>query len=158
MSIEKIFFTKVGFDRLQLELDNYKQVERPTIIKAIAEARALGDLSENAEYHAAREKQGFIEARIADLEGNLSRAEVVDYSQDSLEVVKFSAHVKLEDEETGEEKSYQLVNDLEANIREGRISINSPIGKALVGKKQDDLVLIRIPKGEVEYTIRGIKY
>lgn len=158
MMIEKILFTKDGFEKISIELEELKTVERPKIIKAIADARALGDLSENAEYHAAREKQGFIEARITDLEANLSRAEIVDHSNQQADSVNFGARVLLEDEETNEEKSYQLVNDLEADIRQGRISINSPIGKALLGKKLDDLVLIRIPKGEVEYTIRKIDY
>ena len=151
-------FTQEGYDRLKAELDNLKSVERPQVILDIAEARAHGDLSENAEYHAAREKQGFVEARIAELEDKISRAQIIVYDGEASDVVKFGAVVHLEEDSTGEVSSYQIVGDLEADIAEKRISIHSPIAKALLGKKLDDLVQVKAPKGEIEYVITGIKY
>ena len=151
-------FTKAGFDRLTIELHNYKSVERPTIIAAIAEARSHGDLSENAEYTAAREKQGFIEARIADLEDKLSRAHVIEYNGEQFDVVKFGATVVMSDEENGEEKTYTIVGHLEADIKNNKISLQSPLAKALLGKNVDDLVQIKAPGGVKEYCVTDIKY
>lgn len=158
MSKESIPFTKSGFDRLQVELQRLKSEERPRVIQEIAEARSHGDLSENAEYSAAREKQGFIEARIAELEDKLTRGQVIDPADGDLNQVRFGAFVTLCDEESGEEKTYQIVGDIEADIRENRISLSSPLARALVGKRVDDLVEVNAPKGAVEYTITNIRY
>ena len=157
-SIEMIPFTKEGKDRLEKELDDLKSVQRPAVIEAIAEAREHGDLKENAEYHAAREKQGFIEGRISDLEDKLSRAQVVEPPEDGTTSVRFGATVKLEDLDSGEERSYQIVGDLEADIEKNRVSISSPIAKALLGKNQDDEVTIKVPSGRKEYVILGVHY
>jgi transcription elongation factor GreA len=158
MAIEKVPFTKAGFDRLKGELDKLIKVERPTIIEQIAAARELGDLKENAEYHAARERQGFIEARIKDLEDKLSRANIIDFAGQGVTQVRFGAKVTVEEDESGEEHQYQIVGDLEADITEKRISINSPIAKALMGKNVDDEVEVRVPKGEVVYTVISVEY
>jgi transcription elongation factor GreA len=158
MAVEKIPFTKTGFDRLQLELDDLRANGRPQVIAAIAEARAHGDLSENAEYHAARERQGMIEARINDLEDKLSRAQVIAFENAPRDRVGFGAHVTIENDETGVAKEFQIVGDLEADIDAGRISAKSPIAKALMGKSLDDLVQIRAPKGTAEYIVTGINY
>ncbi len=157
---EALPVTKEGFFELQSELKQLKEVERPKIIEAIAEARAQGDISENAEYHAAREKQGFIEARINELEDKLSRAQIIEYNKDQLDVslVRFGAYVTVSDEESGEEKTYRIVGDMEADITRNRISLSSPIAKALMGKKIDDSVSVRVPKGEMEYVITEIKF
>lgn len=157
-NVELIPFTKDGFANVQKELEQLKSVERPKIIQAIADARAHGDLKENAEYHAAREKQGLIEARITDLEDKLSRAQVIDLSQSNKDTVRFGAWVQLLDEETGEEKKYRLVGDLEADITKNFLSISSPLGKALLGKRVDDQVEITVPKGQKEFTILSISY
>ncbi len=158
MAVQKIPFTKNGFDRLQSELDDLRANGRPQVIAAIAEARAHGDLSENAEYHAARERQGMIEARINVLEDKLSRAQVIAFENAPRDRVGFGAYVTIEDEESGEAKEFQIVGDLEADIDAGRISANSPIAKALMGKSLDDLVQIRAPKGVAEYIVTGINY
>ncbi len=158
MSVELIPLTKEGYDSLHKELEHLKQVERPQIIAAIAEARGHGDLKENAEYHAAREKQGYTEARINDLEEKLSRSEVVLKPTKDFDKVRFGASVTLTDEETGEIKKYQLVGDLEADIAKNKLSISSPMGKALLGKKEGDLVRIKAPKGDKEYVIDAIEY
>ena len=150
--------TNDGYKMLQNELNKLKTTERPEVIEAIAEARGHGDLKENAEYHAAREKQGFIEARIAILEDQLSRAQIVDMSDLNPESIRFGAWVHLQDEETGESKKFRIVGDLEANINENKVSISSPIARALLGKKIDELVSIRAPKGDKEYMILSIKY
>ncbi len=157
MAADTVPFTQGGYDRLKLELDNLKSHERPTVIAAIAEARGHGDLSENADYSAAREKQGFIEARIAELEDKLSRAQIIAYKGQTNEVVKFGATVNVEDE-NGEAHTYQIVGDLEADLSLKRISVQSPIAKALLGKKLDDEVSITVPKGVVDYVITGINY
>lgn len=154
----EIPLTKDGFDQLQKELDQLKRIERPQVIEDIAEARAHGDLSENAEYHAAREKQGFIEARIADLEDKLSRAKVVSYDDQNPDLVRFGAYVTVCDEDSGDEKTYRIVGDLEADITDNRISLSSPIAKALLGKRIDDLVTVSVPKGKVEYVVTEIRY
>ncbi len=158
MATDSIPFTKSGFDRLQTELLRLKSDERPRVIQEIAEARSHGDLKENAEYHAAREKQGFIEGRIADLEDKLSRGQVIDPSDGDQAQVRFAAFVTCCDQETGEEKTYQIVGDIEADIRERRISLSSPLARALIGKRVDDLVEVHAPKGSVEYTITSIRY
>ena len=158
MSIDLIPFTREGLTELQKELNHLKEVERPNVIDAIAEARAHGDLKENAEYHAAREKQGFIEARIAELEDKLSRTQVVDHSALGDNKVRFGAWVTLTHEETGEEKRYRIVGELEANINKNKLSLKSPIAKALLGKHEDDLVEIRAPKGVQEYSITKVEY
>ena len=149
--------TRGGHARLQAELQELKQVARPHVIAAIAEARAHGDLKENAEYHAAKEKQGFIEGRIAFLEQQLAQCRIVELNDNSLDVVKFGVVVTLTEEETGEDKTYQLVGDLEANVDAQRISVNSPLGKAILGKKLDSLVTVKAPKGTVEYIVRAIR-
>jgi transcription elongation factor GreA len=156
--IDTIPFTKDGHDELSKELVRLKNVERPKIIEEIASARSHGDLKENAEYHAAREKQGFVEARIADLEDKLARAQVITYGAEHADSVRFGAFVTLEDEETGEKKKYRIVGDLEADIEAAKISLSSPIAKALMGKALDDRVEIRVPKGLKEYVILDIEY
>jgi transcription elongation factor GreA len=156
--LDKIPFTKDGHDALTKELGRLKTVERPKIIVEIAEARSHGDLKENAEYHAAREKQGFIEARINDLEDKLSRAQIISYGAENTTSVRFGAFVTLEDEETGEQKKYRIVGDLEADIEAAKISLSSPIAKALIGKNRDDRVEIRVPKGMREFIILNIEY
>lgn len=158
MSLELIPLTREGHKRLSEELDHLKSVERQQVIEAIAEARAHGDLKENAEYHAARERQGFIEARIADLEEKLARAEVIDPKKTSGDEVRFGAWVTLSDELTGEEKKYRIVGDLEADITKNLLSVSSPMARALLGKKEDDLVRIQAPKGAKEYVVLGIEY
>lgn len=158
MVTEGIPFTKQGFEELRSELHRLKTIERPKVIQDIAEARAHGDLSENAEYAAAREKQGMIEARINDLDDKLSRANVIDFTTTKPDSVKFGAYVTLTDEDSGEKKTFQIVGDLEADISRNRISLSSPIARALLGKKVDDLVEVQAPKGVVEYTISNICY
>lgn len=151
--------TKAGAERLKEELKRLKTVERPKIIDAVAEARAHGDLKENAEYHAAREQQSFMEGRIAELEGILSTAEVIDVTNMNIgDKVVFGATVVLEEEETGEHVTYQIVGDAEANIDEGRISISSPIARALIGKSEDDEIEVQAPGGEKVYFIENISY
>jgi transcription elongation factor GreA len=150
--------TAQGLQRLEDELRTLKSVERPAIIRAIAEARSHGDLSENAEYHAARERQSFIEGRIAELEEIVSAAEVIDPSSLSGAHVKFGAHVHLVDEETEQESSYQIVGVHEADIKEKRISISSPLGKALIGRKVGDTVSVPAPGGDRSYEILSVDY
>jgi len=150
--------TLEGYETLEKELKNLKSVERPAIIAAIAEARAHGDLSENAEYHAAREKQSFIEGRILELEDKLSRAEKIDISKMSGTTVKFGATVMLEDEDTGDEVKYQIVGADEANIDKGRISIVSPLARALIGKSVGDNVEVNTPRGSKSYEIMKVKF
>lgn len=145
--------TQVGYDRLEKELKNLKTVERPAVIEAIAEARAHGDLKENAEYHAAKEKQSFIEGRLAELEAVISRAEIIDVKALSGDVVKFGATVTLIDEDTEEEISYQIVGDYEADINRRLISTSAPIGRALIGKKKGTSVEVHTPKGTRSYEI-----
>ena len=149
--------TKKGHSALETELKQLKSVERPAIIKAIAEAREHGDLSENAEYHSAREKQSFIEGRIKDLEGVLSLAEVIDPATLS-GAIKFGATVTLIDEDTDEEKTWQIVGEHEANIEEGLLNVKSPIAQALIGKEEGDSVEVRTPGGEKSYEVVSIAY
>ena len=149
--------TKTGHVALEIELKQLKSVERPAIIKAIAEAREHGDLSENAEYHSAREKQSFIEGRIKDLEGVLSLAEVIDPSG-LAGAIKFGATVTLIDEDTDEEKTWQIVGEHEANIEAGLLNVKSPIARALIGKEEGDSVEVRTPGGEKSYEVVSITY
>ena len=151
--------TAKGALRLRAELEELKSVKRPAVIAAIAEARAHGDLKENAEYHAAREEQGFIEGRIKQLEGELSHAEVIDISKlNAGGKVVFGATVTLADVESDEEKRYQIVGDLEADIKLGLIAISSPVARALIGKNEGDSVAIAAPAGQREYEIVSVEY
>lgn len=150
--------TPTGFTRLEAELKNLKSVERPNVIQAIAEARAQGDLSENAEYEAAREKQSFIEGRILELEALVSSAEVIDSSKFGTDQVRFGAFVTVVDDETDKESKYQIVGVPEADITQGRISISSPIARVLMGKKIGDEVTVSAPKGDKSYEILAISY
>ena len=156
--MEEVPFTKQGYDLLVEELQNLKTNERPKVIEAIAEARAHGDLKENAEYHAAREKQSFIEGRITMLDDSLARAKVISVNPDAQDVVQFSAWVSVEDIDSGDEKSFRIVGDLEADISKNLISAHSPLGRALLGKRLDDEVLVKVPKGDVNYLVTDIKY
>jgi transcription elongation factor GreA len=155
--MEKIPMTSAGHTALEAELKNLKTVERTTIIQAIAEARELGDLSENAEYHSAREKHSFIEGRIKELEGILSLAEVIDPAKLS-GTVKFGARVTLVDEDTDQEKTWQIVGEHEANVEAGLLNIKSPIARALIGKDEGDSVEVRTPGGVRGYEILSIVY
>ncbi|KGM49431.1 transcription elongation factor GreA [Pseudooceanicola atlanticus] len=155
--MEKIPMTREGFVALESELKHLKSKERPEIIKAIAEARELGDLSENAEYHSAREKQSFIEGRIKELESVLSLADVIDPKTLSGSV-KFGAKVTVVDEDTDEEKVWQIVGEYEANIEKGLLNVKSPIARALIGKEEGDSVEVRTPGGERSYEILKIDY
>lgn len=151
--------TAKGARRLREELHQLKTVERPRVIQAIAEARGHGDLRENAEYHAAKEEQGFIEGRIAELEGTLGNARVIEPAQlDVAGKVVFGATVDLINEETGDEVTYQIVGDNEADIRQGLISINSPVARALIGKHEGDVATVAAPGGEKSYEVVAIRY
>lgn len=150
--------TAPGLQRLEDELRHLKSVERPAIIRAIAEARSHGDLSENAEYHAARERQSFIEGRVIELEEIVSAAEVIDPASLSGERVLFGAHVRLVDEESEKEATYQIVGVHEADIKHARLSISSPLSKALIGKKVGDTVSVPAPGGDRTYEILDIKF
>jgi transcription elongation factor GreA len=151
--------TKAGSERLRAELERLKSVERPKIIAAIAEARAHGDLKENAEYHAAREQQSFIEGRINELEAALSTAEVIDVSRlNPGNKIVFGAIVELEDEESGEAVKYQIVGDLEADIKQALIAVSSPIARALIGKSEGESFEFRAPNGVKRYEITGVSY
>ncbi|MFP7721540.1 transcription elongation factor GreA [Lysobacter sp. A3-1-A15] len=148
-----------GAKRLRAELEELKSVKRPAVISAIAEARAHGDLKENAEYHAAREQQGFIEGRIKQLEAELSHAQVIDVSKlNAGSRVVFGAVVELADTDTDEETRYQIVGDLEADIKQGLIAVSSPVARALIGKHEGDSVTIQAPGGTREYEIVGVSY
>ncbi len=151
--------TLKGAKRLRAELEQLKSVQRPAVINAIAEARAHGDLKENAEYHAAREQQGFIEGRIKQLEAELSHAQVIDVSTlNAGSRVVFGATVTLADVESDEEKRYQIVGDLEADIKQGMIAISSPLARALIGKHEGDVVEIDAPAGKREYELIQVAY
>lgn len=148
-----------GAQRLRAELEELKSVKRPAVINAIAEARAHGDLKENAEYHAAREQQGFIEGRIKQLEAELSHAQVIDVSKlNAGSRIVFGAVVELADADTDEETRYQIVGDLEADIKQGLIAVSSPVARALIGKHEGDSVTIEAPGGTREYDIVGVSY
>jgi transcription elongation factor GreA len=154
----KIPMTADGYARLQEELKRLKSVDRPAIIRSIAEARDHGDLSENAEYHAARERQGFIEGRVLELEDKIARAEVIDVSKLSGAQVKFGATVTLADEETDEETVYQIVGEDEADISKGRLSVTSPLARALIGKGKGESVEVSTPRGAKSYEVVGVDF
>lgn len=156
--MDKIPMTAKGREALEKELKHLKTVERPNVIQMIAEARAHGDLSENAEYDAAREKQGFIEGRIKEVEDKIARAEVIDPSTIQSDKIVFGATVKLLDLETDEEKTYQLVGPDEGDVKNGLLSIVTPIARALINKKVGDEVTIQVPKGEMNYEILDVQY
>ncbi|WP_298292377.1 transcription elongation factor GreA [Thiomonas sp.] len=151
--------TRRGAEQLKQELHRLKTIERPAVIQAIAEARAQGDLSENAEYEAARDRQGFIEGRIADIEGKLGTAQIIDPSTLQADGrVVFGATVELSDESSGEQITYQIVGDDEADLKQGRISINSPIARALIGKEAGDVAQVAAPGGTRHYEILAVHY
>lgn len=157
--MNKVPLTVVGANKLRAELEELKTVVRPRIIQAISEARAHGDLKENAEYHAAREQQSFAEGRIAEIESKLSNANIIDVTKtDANGKVVFGATVKIEDLNSGKEVTYQIVGEDEANIKEGRISVGSPIARALIGKEEEDVVVVKAPGGDIEYEIISIEY
>ena len=155
---DKVPMTKLGFDRLEEELKNLKSVERPAVVKAIAEAREHGDLSENAEYHAARERQSFIEGRVQELEYKISHADVIDVAHLDGKDVKFGATVTLLDDDLDEPVVYQIVGEDEANIKAGLLSITSPLARALIGKSVKDVVEVSTPKGGKSYEISKVAY
>ena len=157
--MNKIPITKVGAERLEAELKELKSVRRPKVIQAIAEAREHGDLKENAEYHAAREEQGFIEGRIKDIEGKLSHAQIIDVTtlKNDGRVV-FGTTVVLYNDAEEKEITYQIVGEDEADIKAGKISISSPVAMALIGKEVDDVAVVKAPGGDIEYEIVEVKY
>lgn len=156
--MQKFPMTAPGLQRLEDELKTLKTVHRPAIIRSIAEARTHGDIAENAEYHAARERQSFIEGRIAELEEIISSVEVIDPSAISGDQIKFGAHVRVVDEETEKVVTYQIVGVHEADIKESKLSISSPLAKALIGKKVGDSVSVPAPGGDRTYEILSVKY
>ncbi|MCP5230753.1 MAG: transcription elongation factor GreA [Zoogloeaceae bacterium] len=157
--MSKVPMTAKGAERLREELKELKQVERPNVIKAIAEAREHGDLKENAEYHAARERQGFIEGRIQDIEGKLSHAEIIDVTKiDGGGRVIFGCTVDIADEDSGDELTYQIVGEDEADIKKGMISVTSPIARALIGRSEGDVVTFQAPGGEKTFEILEVRY
>jgi transcription elongation factor GreA len=156
--MQKVPMTTDGFDGLQSELKELKTNDRPAVIKAIAEAREHGDLSENAEYHAARDKQSFIEGRIAEIEDKISRADVIDVAKLSGKKVQFGATVTIADEETDEETTYQIVGEHEADIAAGRLSVAAPIARALIGKSVGEAVEVVTPRGQKDYEIVKMRY
>lgn len=155
---DKVPMTADGYDQMQDELKHLKSVERPAVIVAIAEAREHGDLSENAEYHAARERQSFIEGRVAELEDKISRAQIIDPTKLSGDTVKFGATVTVVDEDTDEKTTYQIVGEAEADVKNGRIAVTSPIARALIGKQVSDSIEVATPKGAKAYEILKVKY
>jgi transcription elongation factor GreA len=156
--MERIPMTASGFKALEDEISHLKNIERPAVIRMIAEARSHGDLSENAEYHAAKERQAFIEGRVMDLEDKLSRADVIDVSKLSGKTVKFGAVVTLADEDNDAKVKYQIVGDLESDAKKGRISISSPIARALIGKTVGDTVEVTAPGGARSYEILKVQF
>jgi transcription elongation factor GreA len=155
---DKVPMTLLGYERLAEELKNLKGSERPAVIKAIAAAREHGDLSENAEYHAARERQSFIEGRILELEDKVSRAEVIDVSKLDGKDIKFGATVTLLDDDSGDKVNYQIVGEDEADIKSGRLSVTSPLARALIGKQVKDNVEVVTPKGSKSYEVVKVAY
>lgn len=155
---DKVPMTAGGFARLEEELRYLKSTARPEVIRAIAEAREHGDLSENAEYHAARERQSFIEGRVMELEDKIARAEVIDVASLNGDTVKFGATVTLVDEDTEAETAYQLVGEMEADVKEGRLSITAPLARALIGKEVGDSVEVMTPAGSKAYEILKVQY
>ena len=158
MASDRMPMTPSGLLRLKEELKRLKSVERPRIVKEIAEARSHGDLSENAEYHAAKEKQSHVEGRITQVEHWIATAEVIDVSRLSGDRVVFGATVHLTDSQSGDEVLYRIVGELEANLKEGKISVTSPIARALIGKTEGDVVRVRAPGGEREYEIGSVEF
>jgi len=158
MSMERIPMTAGGFKALEDEVNHLKTVERPSIIRMIAEARAHGDLSENAEYHAAKERQAFVEGRVMELEDKIGRADVIDVSKLSGTTIKFGATVTLVDEDTDAEMKFQIVGDLESDAKKGRISISSPIARALIGKTKGDTVEVAAPGGAKSYEVLKVQF
>jgi transcription elongation factor GreA len=156
--MEKIPMTAEGYQALDAELKRLKTVERPSVIQAISEARTHGDLSENAEYHAAKERQAFIETRVAEIEDKIARAQVIDVSKLSGKHVKFGATVNLVDEDTGEKSKYKIVGEDESDVRAGKISITSPIARALIGKEEGDVVEVMAPGGPKSFEIVKVKF
>jgi transcription elongation factor GreA len=156
--MQKVPMTVAGFGRLEAELKHLKSVERSAVIRAIASAREHGDLSENAEYHAAKERQGFIESRVLELEDKLRRAEVIDVSKLSGNQVKFGATIVLADEDTDEELTYQIVGTDEADIKAGLLSITSPLARTLIGKSAGESVEVTTPGGSKSYEIVSVSY
>jgi transcription elongation factor GreA len=154
----KIPMTVEGYNHLHEELKRLKTVERPSVVRAIAEARTHGDLAENAEYHAARERQSFIEGRLAELEDKIARAEVIDVSKLSGSVVKFGATVTLADEETDEEQTFRIVGEDEADIKDGRLSVTSPLARALIGKGEGESVEVSTPRGNKSYEVVTVAF
>ena len=156
--MNKIPMTANGYENLQSELKKLLNEDRPNIIEAIAEARSHGDLSENAEYQYAKEQQSLIEGKIADLESAVSRAEVIDVKSLDGDDIKFGATVEIEDDETGESVTYQIVGEYESDIKNNKLSVNSPLARGLINKSIDDIVEINSPKGQKSYTIKSVKY
>jgi transcription elongation factor GreA len=156
--MEKVPMTAAGYEALLVEIKQLKSVERPRIIRAIAEARAHGDLSENAEYHAAKEQQGLNEARVLDVDDIISRAEIIDVSKLSGDIVKFGATVTVVDEETDVEAIYQIVGEDEADVKDGKISITSPLSRGLIGKSQGDSIEVVTPGGGKSYEILKVTF
>ena len=156
--VEKVPMTGAGHAALEEELKRRQQIDRPRIIQQIAEARAHGDLSENAEYHAAKEAQSHNEGRVAELEDKLARAEIIDISKLSGKTIKFGATVTLVDEDTEEEKKYQIVGEMEADVKSGRVSITSPIARALIGKTEGDTVEVMTPGGGKSYEVLAVAF
>jgi transcription elongation factor GreA len=156
--MNKLPMTADGYARLQEELKRLKSVDRPAVIRAIAEARTHGDLSENAEYHAARDRQSFIEGRLGELEDKIARAEVIDVSKLSGSAVKFGATVTLADEETDEEQTFRIVGEDEADIKDGLLSVTSPLARALIGKAKGDSVEVSTPRGAKSYEIVAVAF
>lgn len=156
--MERVPMTLEGHTAMLDEIKHLKSVERPRIIQAIEEARSHGDLSENAEYHSAKEQQGWIEARVSDLEDKVSRAEIIDVSKLSGDTVMFGARVTLVDEESEDEASYQIVGEFEADVKKGKISVTSPIARAIIGKKKGDSVEVNTPGGGKSYEILKVKW
>lgn len=156
--IKKIPMTAEGYARIEEELRHLRSTARPAVIQAIAEAREHGDLSENAEYHAARDRQSFIEGRVAELEDQMSRAQVIDVSKLSGDTVKFGATVTLADEDTDEETTYKIVGELEADVKEGKIAVTSPMARAVIGKSVGDSVEVETPRGHKGFEIISVEY
>ncbi|GGD06872.1 transcription elongation factor GreA [Aquisalinus flavus] len=156
--MEKIPMTAEGYSKLESEIRRLKSQERPAVIQAISEARAHGDLSENAEYHAAKERQSLVEGQILDLEDKYTRAQVIDVSKLNGSTVKFGATVTVVDEDTDEEKVYQIVGDVEADLAAGKISLSSPISRALIGKEEGDSIEVAAPGGARAYEILKVEY
>ena len=154
----KFPMTSPGYHKLQLELKQLINEERPNIIKAIAEARTHGDLSENAEYHSAKEKQSFIEGKIAELESMIAQAEIIDVSKLSGKEIKFGANVVIIDEDSGQKSTYQIVGESESDIKNNKLSISSPLARALIGKEKGSTVEFNTPKGIKTYSIKSVKY